>query len=104
MSAVSCEPVVTRDAVRRAACPRRRARRTLALRRGPVAAGCGRSTTATAVRSPGVWLVELQAVVFVVLVLLGLLFAVPKLVAMTQPDPSLDPVAGDPAWAHVTER
>lgn len=44
-----------------------------------------------------------KAGVFALLVLLGVAIAAPKLWAMTQPDPHLDPVAGDPAWLHVSD-
>ena len=46
---------------------------------------------------------RVKAVVFALLVLLGTAIAAPKLWEMTQPDPHLDPVAGDPAWLHVSD-
>lgn len=36
------------------------------------------------------------------LVLFGTVVSIPHFAAMGQPDPSVDYVAGDPAWAHVT--
>ena len=115
MSAISHAPVAVRPRPRPLDAPARvevgevvrpvvlRCRR-LAVRRGTVSGGCARPTVLDARRSRHARLAEVQAVVFVVLVIVGLLIAVPKLLAMTQPDPSVDPVAGDPAWAHVTGR
>ena len=48
------------------------------------------------------WL-RLKKVMFAVLTALGFLVAAPQLLAMGGPDPAVDPVAGDPAWAHVID-
>ncbi|MDO5067262.1 MAG: hypothetical protein Q4D96_08295 [Propionibacteriaceae bacterium] len=123
MSAVSYEPVIVRPRPRvvepqvsmafREPSTRgglRPGRRTLAMRRGVVAGGCAGPTVRAAARPVRAaarpvrdWVAEVQAVVFVVLVLVGLVVAVPKLVAMAQPDPAVDPVPGDPAWSHVVK-
>ncbi len=47
------------------------------------------------------WWVRVKMAVFALLTTLSFAVATPHLLAMTQPDPAVDPVAGDPAWAHV---
>lgn len=104
MSALSIEPVVARRQPEVVRVPRPVSRRPLP-RRGGVVAGCSRRPGGAVAARPGaVRLARLQTVLFVVLVVVGFLVAAPKLLAMTQPDPYVDPIPGDPAWAHVTER
>lgn len=104
MSALSIEPIVARRQPEVARVARPASRRALP-RRGGVVAGCSRRPAGVVAPRPrAVLLARLQTLLFVALVVVGCLVAAPKLLAMAQPDPYVDPVPGDPAWVHVAER
>lgn len=98
MSAVSIESVTAR--------PRPRG---VEVSSGPVVRAGRRRSCVGVVASAAVerrrsWIDRVQTAIFVVLTVLGFLIATPALIEMTRPDPAVDPIPGDPAWAHVTDR